>query len=300
MILVAGATGRVGSLVVDLLRQQGRTVRALCRNELKARPLREAGVAVAMGNLTDPRATEAACCDVRTVISIVTSLNPRGMGRSYQPETIEEGGHRNLLEAARRAGVTQVIYVSAMGVGHRDAPRQFRVKRRVEEVVKASGLPYTILRPSGFMENLLPVIGSIRRFGIAPLPGKGTAPITYIAIEDVARAAVQAVGHPEAGGATIEFGGPEDMSNRECIRVIARVLGKAARTCPVPFPMLHLFGAMARVASPGLREFFAILQFVDRYGLQAPRRPPFSGGLWAPTPFEAFIRRHTGRVGVDR
>jgi uncharacterized protein YbjT (DUF2867 family) len=222
------------------------------------------------------------------------------MERSYRPETIEEGGHRILLEAARRAGVNQIIYVSALGVDHRDAPRQFRVKRRVEEIVKASGLPYTILRPSGFMENFLPVIASVRRFGVAPLPGKGTAPITYIAVEDVARVAVLAIGHPEAKGAIIEFGGPEDMTNRDCVQVIARVLGKAARICPIPFPVLRLAAGVARPWSPALREFFAILRFVDRHGLQAPRRPPFSDRLWAPTPFEAFVRRHTGRMGVDR
>jgi hypothetical protein len=51
--------------------------------------------------------------------------------------------------------------------------------------------------------------------------------------------------------------------------------------------------------SPGLREFFAILRFVDQYGLRAPRRPPFSNEPWNPISFESFVRRHSGRVGVD-
>ena len=295
MILVAGATGRVGSLVVGLLRQQGRQVRALCRSEPKATPLREAGVAVTLGDLTDRHALEAACEGVRAVISMVTSLNPRARSQPYRPEAIEVEGHRMLLEAACQSRVRQVIYLSALGVDRTDAPRQFQIKRRVEEIVRASGLAYTVLRPSGFMENLLPMIALIRRFGVAPLPGKGTAPVTYIAVEDVARVAVQAVGHPEAEGTTIEFGGPEDLSNRQCIQAIATVLGRPARICPIPFPVLRLAGSLARVAAPGLREYFAILEFVDRNGLQASRRPPFRNGLWAPTPFEAFVRRHTGR-----
>lgn len=299
MILVAGATGRVGSLVVGLLRQQGRAVRALCRSELKAKPLREDGVETTLGDLADRRALVTACAGVSTAISAVTSLNPRALRHPYRPETIEEQGHQNLLEAARHAGVSQVIYLSAIGVEHPDAPRQFRVKRRVEGVVQSCGIPYTILRPSGFMESLLPLLALIQRFRIAPLPGKGTAPITYIAIEDVARVAVQAVGRPEAHGTVIEFGGPEDLSNRQCVQIAAKVLGRPARICPIPFSVLRVVGTVARPSTAALREFFAILHFVDQYGLRAPHRPPFPDGLWVPTPFEAFVRRHTGRMTAD-
>ncbi|MGH7430340.1 MAG: SDR family oxidoreductase, partial [Candidatus Methylomirabilales bacterium] len=269
-------------------------------SEVKSKPLREAGVEITLGDLTDRRALVAACEGVRTIFSAVTSLNPRALNQSYRPETVEEQGHRDLLKAARDAGVDQIIYLSAIGVAHPAAPRQFQVKRRVEEVVQLCGIPYTILRPSGFMENLLTILPPIRRFGVAPLPGKGTTPITYIAGKDVARVAVLAIGHPEAKGATIEFGGPEDLSNRQCVQIVARVLDRSARICPIPFPVLHLAAGVARPWSPALREFFAILHFVDRYGLRAPHRPPFSDKLWAPTPFEAFVRRQTGRVGVDR
>ncbi|MFQ5801636.1 MAG: NmrA family NAD(P)-binding protein [Candidatus Methylomirabilales bacterium] len=292
MILVLGATGRVGSQVVGLLRQEGRPVRALCRSELKAKPLRETGVEITLGDLADRPAMAAACQGVHTIISVVTSLNPRTLGHPYRPEAIEEQGHRALLDAARQAGVTQIVYLSAMGVEHPEAPRQFRVKREVEETLKASGIPYTILRPSGFMENLLPVLPWIQRFQIAPLPGKGASPITYIAVEDVARVAVHAVGQPEAQGATIEFGGPEDLSNRECIQIAAKVLGRPVRIWPIPFSLLHLVGTLARPALPGLREFFAILHFVDRYGLRTPRRPPFPKESWTPISFEEFIRRY--------
>ncbi|MCH7895459.1 MAG: SDR family oxidoreductase [candidate division NC10 bacterium] len=292
MILVVGGTGRVGSQVVQQLRRQGRPVRALCRSESKAKPLREAGVEIALGDLADRRAIETACRGVGTIISTMTSLNPRTLRDRYHPEVIEEQGHRNLLDVARQAGVNQVIYLSAIGVEHPQAPRQFRVKRLVEKVVKSSGLPYTILRPSGFMENLLPVLPAIQRFRVAPLPGTGTAPITYIAVEDIARVAVQAVGHPEAQGAMIEYGGPEDLSNRQCVQIAAKVLGTSAWIAPIPLTLFHLIGGIARPVSPGLREFFAILRFVDRYGLCAPHHPPFSNEPWTPLTFEEFVRRH--------
>lgn len=300
MTLVVGATGRVGRPVVELLRQQGKAVRALCRSEANAGSLREAGVEVVLGDLGKPAALKEACRGVATVISTVTSLNPRAMRHPYRPEAIEKEGHQALVGAARDAGAGQVIYLSAVGVDHPEAPRQFRVKRQVEDIVRSGGLPHTILRPAGFMENLLPLLSVIRRVGIAPVPGRGTAPISYIAIEDVARVMVRAVGQREAHGATIEFGGPEDLSNRQCVQIVAKVLGKGVRICPIPLVGLSLIGTLSRPVSPGLREYFAILKFVDRYGLQAPRRPPFREWLWAPTPFEAFVRRHTGRVGIDR
>lgn len=294
MILTVGGTGRVGSEVVRQLRRQGRPVRALCRSETRAQPLHDADVEIALGDLANRGVLEKACQGATTIISTMTSLNPRSLGAQYRPEVIEGEGHQNLVEAGREAGVRQIIYLSAIGVDHPDAPRQFRVKRHVEEIVRSGGLPYTILRPSGFMENLLPMIPAMQRFPIMPLPGRGRAPITYIAVEDIARVAVQAVGHPEAQGAIIEYGGPEDLSNRQCVQIAAKVLGTSARICPIPLTLFHLVGAVARPVSPGLREFFAILRFVDRYGLCAPRRPPLANEPWTPISFEAFVRRHTG------
>lgn len=292
MILVVGATGRVGGHIVKLLRHQGRPVRSLCRSELKAKALlRDGGIQITLGDLTDRTSLAAACHGASIIISVVTALNPRAMGHAYRPEAVELDGHRNLLEAGREAGINQFIYFSAVGVQHHDAPRQFRIKRQVEEIVTASGVPYTILRPAGFMESLVPMLDVMRRFRIAPLPGRGTSPTSYIAVEDVARVAVQAAGRPELCGATIEFGGPEDLSNRQCVRIAAKVLGTPARICPIPLSLLHVAGTFARPVSPGLREFFAILRFVDQYGLRAPHRPPVSPEPWSPISFEEFVRR---------
>ncbi len=294
MILVVGATGRVGREIVKQLRQQRRPVRALCRTEAKARSLRDAGVDVVLGDLADRQAIEKACHGTDTIISTMTSLNPRAWRAPYRPEAIEGDGHRNIMATASRVAVKQFIYLSAVGVEHPDAPRQFRIKRQVEEIVTASGVPYTILRPAGFMESLVPMLDVMRRFRIAPLPGRGTSPTSYIAVEDVAQVAVQAAGRPEAHEATIEFGGPEDLSNRQCVQIAAKVLGTPARICPVPLSLLHVAGTFARPVSPGLREFFAILRFVDQYGLRAPHRPPFPAEPWTPISFEEFVRGHTG------
>jgi NADH dehydrogenase len=145
------------------------------------------------------------------------------------------------------------------------------------------------------MENLLPMIRAIRRFPIIPLPGKGATLVTYISVEDIARVAVHAVGHPEAQASTIEYGGPEHLTNRQCVEIAAHVFGRTARISPIPLNLFSLMGTVTRPVAPGLREFIAILRFVDRFGLRAPRRPPFSNEPWTPISFEDFVRRHSSR-----
>lgn len=292
MILVVGATGRVGSKVVQALREQGKPVRALCRSEARAQSLQSLGAEIAFGDLGDQRSLADACQGVKAVITAATSLNARRLTSAYRPEVIDDQGHRALFDVARRSGVKHLIYLSALGVDHPEAPRQFRVKRRVEEALRASGIPYTILRPSGFMENLLPVIAAMKRWGIAPLAGKGRSSITYIATQDVAAVAVEALDRPEAQGQTLEFGGPEDLTNRDCVGIVARILGKRVRIVSIPLSILRGVGEALRPLLPGVREFLSIVAFVDRFGLRSHRRPPLEGKSWTPISFAEFVRRH--------
>jgi len=292
MILVVGATGRVGSKVVQLLRQQGKPVRALCRNEARARSLQSLGAEIAFGDLGDRGSLADACQGVNAVITAATSLNPRRLTSPYRPEVIDDQGHRALFDVARRSGVKHLIYVSALGVDHPEAPRQFRVKKRVEEVLQASGLSYTILRPSGFMENLLPVIAAMKRWGVAPVAGSGRSPITYIATQEVAAVAVEALDRPEVQGQVLEFGGPEDLTNRECVGIAARILGRRVRMVSIPLVILRGVGEALKPLLPGVREFLSIVAFVDRFGLRSHRRSPIEGKPWTPISFAEFVRRH--------
>lgn len=292
MVLVVGATGRVGGKVVQLLRQAGRPVRALCRSEAKAAPLKRLGAEIAIGDLEDRHSLAEACQGVNAVVTAVTSLNPRRLRAAYRPEVIDDQGHRTLFDVVRRSGAKHLLYVSALGVDHPEAPRQFRIKRVVEESLQASGLPHTILRPSGFMENFLPVIATMKRWGIAPLAGGGRSPITYIATQDVAAVAVEALDQPEGGGRILEFGGAEDLTNRDCVEIAARLLGRRVRIVPIPLAILRWGGEVLRPLLPGLREFLAIVAFVDRFGLRCDHRPPIEGKPWTPISFAEFARRH--------
>lgn len=297
MILVVGGTGRVGRHVVRLLRGAQRPVRVLTRHPATAHDLQALGAQIVQGDLGDGPSLRSACRGVEAVVASATSLNPRRFRAAHQPETIDVRGHLDLFAIAKAEGVDRCIYVSAIHVDHPQAPPQFRVKRRVEEALRASGLSWTILRPAGFMENLLPVIRAVQRLGVAPLVGQGNSPISYIAAEDVARAALLALERAEVVGTTWSLGGPEDLTNRDCVRMVAAVLGRPVRILSIPVGPVRFVARMAWPLLPGWLAFVEILAFVDRFGLLAPHALPVSDLPWSPMPFQSFVRQRVGQAG---
>ena len=152
LVLVAGATGRTGSLVVAELQAQGYPVRAFVRDTAKAAERLGAEVEAVAGDLKDPDSIAAAMDGVGAVIN---AAGATGGGADNTPEKVDFEGARNLAEAAAAAGVGQYVLVSSRGATHEDhyLNRMFNNvliwKRRGEEAVAASGVPYTIVRPGG-------------------------------------------------------------------------------------------------------------------------------------------------------
>lgn len=161
MVLVVGATGLVGGGVVKRLRAAA-LVRAGAfagkRSELDG-----SGATIVEGDLKDPRSLRTACSGIDTVISTASATLSRGAGDNI--ETVDRDGQLNLIEAAKAAGVTHFIYVSFSGTVDEQFPLR-DAKRAVEQRLKESGIPYTIVRPSIFLHgNLAQPDGGFRRGG---------------------------------------------------------------------------------------------------------------------------------------
>src|SRR6476469_4569883 len=155
MILVAGATGVLGSEIVRKLLAQGQKVRAMTRPTSRPEAvaaLRKAGAEIVVADLKQPATLAAACRGVDDVISSVTSVTTAQPGDSC--EATDGEGTKSLIDAARKAGVKKFVYVSFDADYAPDAPL-CRAKRGVEEHLKKSGLDYTILHPSLFFETWL-------------------------------------------------------------------------------------------------------------------------------------------------
>lgn len=264
-VLIAGGTSPVGHHAARLLLRRGTPVRALVRPSSRHGALKEMGAELAFGDLLDPGSLRRACGGTRGVITAAGRHFSRGGDRMLRAD---EEGNRNLVEAAREAGVGHYVFVSVLWADRDLFPVLFPAKRRAEGLVQGSGLPYTILRPSIFMESLLEFLRgehSTQR-GVPVLPTRDTRPLSAIAGRDIARVAVESLGKPEARNATFELGGPEDITFNQALRTFEKVQGKRQRVVRVPAGLAGAFKPLLRLVNPSLWELVLFMEVYLREG----------------------------------
>lgn len=260
MILIAGATGSVGSEVCKRLIARGQPVRALVRrtsNPTLLDELKHLGVELAYGDLRDRASLDGACDNVAIVVTTATTTVSRQPGDSI--EATDRDGQLNLVAAAKAAGVRHFIYVSySKNVDNTASPCPLtQAKRAVERAVRESGLAYTILRPSYFTEFWLgPGVGFDYANAKATIYGNGHGKVSYVSLGDVAEFTVQSVDNPVARNAVIELGGPEPLSQLEAVAIFEDVSGKHFELQFVPAEALE---AQQAGATDSLSKSFAAL-----------------------------------------
>lgn len=268
MILVAGATGYLGGEICRRLAQSGRPVRGLVRSTsdpAAVARLESLGVQVVRGDLRDRVSLDAACAGVSAVISTATATRTRQPDESI--ESTDQDGQVNLVDAARAAGARRFIYVSLSGHIEGDDPLT-HAKRAVERHVRESGMTYTILRPTYFMEAWLsPALGFDYANGSATVYGSGDRKISWISLGDVAEFAIRALDAPGAENAVIELGGPEALSPNEVIRIFEETTGKRFAVERVPEEALR---AQRDGADDSLQRSFAALMLNYASGDEIP------------------------------
>ena len=226
MILVAGSTGLLGREVCRLLLERGDSVRALVRptsNQNLVSDLKTRGAELAFGDLKDAGSLDAACRNVSSVISTVSSTLSRQEGDSI--ETVDRRGQIQLIDAAKKAGVRRFVLVS---FNHQRTPAcpLSEAKNAAEQRLMSSGMEYTILRPSFFMEVWLsPALGFDPANGKATIYGTGKNAVNWVSLYDVARFVAEAVLKPEAANQIIEIGGPDALSPLEVVRIFEQTTG---------------------------------------------------------------------------
>jgi len=225
MILVAGATGMVGSMIVDGLLARGQRVRALVRSANSAEILQARGVDATLGDLKDRASLDRACTGAEVVI---TTANSASRGGSDNPESVEDQGNRNLIDAARAAGVRQFVFVSALGSDVNSPVPLLRGKAIAEHYLRESGLTYTILMPNLYMEIWFPnIVGRAAAAGRpVTLIGEGRRKHSMISATDVAAFAVAAAGNQLAYNRVLVLGGPHPVTWHDVIAAHERVQGR--------------------------------------------------------------------------
>jgi uncharacterized protein YbjT (DUF2867 family) len=247
MLLVTGATGTTGMEVLRALKDRGVTARALVRDETKAHHLRDLGFEPATGDLGDPRTLGPALDGVERAYLV----SPAGPMQSELEQTF--------LEAANDAGVKHVVKLSLIGANP-EAPLRFaRSHAKVEHALKESGMAWTLLRPTPFMQNTL-------AWGPQVLDGTFYSPVPDAAVSlvdarDVAEVAAAALTDDGHEGKSYGLSGPEAVSFRDQAR---RVFAAAGREVTVEeVPLEELKRELVRAGVPpwnaeGLAEQFEL------------------------------------------
>jgi uncharacterized protein YbjT (DUF2867 family) len=239
LTLVSGSTGRLGGKICDLLAARRRAVRALVRptsEPEKVERLRALGAEVVVGDIEQPETLASAVAGATYVITTASTF-PADQ-RPDAIDIVERAGTCNLVDAAAAAGVRRFVHISLRELGPPYPHQQAKVA--AERHLMGSGLEYAILKPGSFADVWFsPMLGFDVAGGTVQVFGDGTAPSTWICVDDVARFAVWALDADEARNARIELGGPDNLSQLEVVELHEELLGRQLERRYLPLEELH-------------------------------------------------------------
>lgn len=214
MILVTGGTGMVGGDIVRTLSQQGVAARAMTRNPQKVPNL--PGITWVTGDLAKPETLPAAFEGADTLF-LVSSIGEDTVALQH-----------NAIEAARAAGITHIVKLSAFGATDHSLAPICLWHYQIEQEMQASGMDWTILRPHHFMQNLLTQTQYIINDGVV-YSASGDGLIPYIDARDIAAVAVVTLTQPGHRGQIYVVTGSEALSYRQATEIISNTIGKPLR-----------------------------------------------------------------------
>ena len=287
--LLVGGTGHLGPGLIRLLTANGRALRVMTRDPERARGVLGTGVDLVAGDVRDPASLAGPLQGVKTVISAFSGFgDPKGPGT----RVVDRDGNIALIRAARSAGVAQFVLISVTQSSPDHPMDLMRSKDAAEQELKASGLAWTIIRPSLYMQTWLHVAADpLVATGRTRVFGRGDNPLNLVSADDVARVVELALVDPGLRHAVLEVGGPENVSMNQLLATVERVAGRSGRVDHVPLPVLRLASVLLRPFRPALAGMIGAAVVMDTRDMTRdlsttdPRLPYITQ-----TPLEAVIR----------
>ena len=253
MILVTGAAGKTGKAVLQALAQTGQPVRAWLRRPEQAQELPIADAIV--GDLEDSCLWREACCGIDALYLICPNMYPR-----------EFQVGRLALQAARQAGVERFVYHSVLHPQTEEMPHHWQ-KLRVEEEIFRSGLPFTILQPCAYMQNVLAYLEQIATTGRYAVPYSVHARFALVDLADVAQVAARVLTESGHAGAIYELAGPANLSSEEIAHALADRLRQPVEAVQTACDSWERSAIAGGMPSESIEALAAMFRYYDRYGL---------------------------------
>jgi len=239
----------LGSRLVPLLTSAGFAVRVLTRDPARAEPLTGQGVAVASADVRDVAAVDRALRGATTVVSAVHGFAGPG---GVSPSSVDRDGNANLIAAAARKGAGFVL-LSVVGASPDHPIGLFRAKHAAEGRLRASGVPWTIVRATAFAETWATIMaGPLRASGTIPVFGRGRNPINFVSAADVAALTARAVTDPGLRGQVLEFGGPDNLTFDDLAAAVQEAAARSGTVRHIPRPALRTMSWLAAPVRPAL------------------------------------------------
>ena len=288
MHLVVSGSGQLGTALVRQLTAAGRPVRAFVRPTSRHQHLQDTGVELAFGDLRDAESVRAAMAGVDVVLACANIHVPRGDDTF---ETTEGAGYRSLIDEAARQGIQRFVYTSVPVTPVDEEVPGFRAKRRTEEALMGSGVPYTILRCAPFMELWLALPGSsiplrgeqnptlgrpypfLRRFrrltgrsvedqGRMLVSGSPGARNAFVSLHDVATLMLAAAENDQARNQVFEVGGPEVLTWNDVAEIYGQVLGRQVQVASLPPRLFRVLQLAMRPFAPAASNIMGLNRYM--------------------------------------
>ncbi|MBN2061989.1 MAG: complex I NDUFA9 subunit family protein [Deltaproteobacteria bacterium] len=273
-IFLSGGTGFVGNHVINALLENGHMITALVRPGSENKLHRHDEVNIFPGDPCEPGDLNSGSLGCDAIINLVGVIRdyPR---RGFTFERLHTGITRDIISAAKQNHISRILHMSALGAGHHASTAYFRTKFAAEELLRQSGLEYTIFRPSlifGRNGDAIRLFAGMTRKFLVPIIGNGRYCFNPISVRTVAQGFEKALSLRGSIGRILELGGPDEVTFDEIMDIIARVSGRRIFKLHIPvFP---------------LRLSTSVMQYIPGYPLSSDQITMLlQGSTCDPAPF---------------
>jgi uncharacterized protein YbjT (DUF2867 family) len=246
MILITGATSDIGQKLCQLLAKNEKPFRAMCRKEEQLEKLRKQGIHAVLGNFENPES-------LKTAMQGCTSLFLTSPPTQNQVQC-----EKNVIDIAKQEGIAYIVKISASDANLKSSVPWAKSHAEIDHHLRNSGIEWTILKPTAFMQNFLSLSKPISKGILPQVAGNGL--VGYIDAQDIAQVAFKVLTENHHKRATYFLNGPEMLEMKEIAFQLSETLGRKVRYVNLPSfvfrIILRLYGSSRWVAN-GLIEQYA-------------------------------------------